>query len=51
MRRHLFKGWARIAWHLDGMTFDRYLRLTWTERFILHEELSDLIEIADPKIT
>lgn len=50
MRRTLIRGWLRIGWHSDGMSLDRYLQLTWVERFLLHEELGDMIERTDPDL-
>jgi hypothetical protein len=29
---------------MDGISWDRYLQLTWYERYVMHDELSDLIE-------
>lgn len=31
------------------MTFDDYLRLTWSERIALHLELDDIIERTSPE--
>lgn len=47
-RRVLLKEWVRIGWHLDGMPWTDYLKLSIQERIILHETLSDLIEETNP---
>ncbi len=44
MRRELFRGWLRLGWHVDGMTWPQYLQLTRAERYLVHDELSDLID-------
>lgn len=36
-----------MGWHLDGMSWDRYLRLTQYERFLFHDELTELITRVD----
>lgn len=41
--------WQRVAWHLGGVTFDEYLSLSMYDRWVMHDELSDLIDLADPK--
>ena len=41
----------RIGWHVDGMTWDRYLALSWWERWVMHEEINDLIERTEPEAT
>lgn len=38
----------RIGWHMDGVTFDRYLAFTWYQRWALHEELTDMVERTQP---
>lgn len=34
---------------MDGMSWDRYLKLSWYTRWAMHEELSDLIERTNPE--
>ena len=43
MRRKLQRGYVFLGYHLDGMSWDRYLQLTHTERWTLHDELADLL--------
>lgn len=43
------RGWLLVGWHVGGMSWDRYLRLTIAQRWILHEELGDLIDLATPE--
>lgn len=49
VRRDLIKGWERLAWHLDGITWENYLRLSWVERALMHDELGNLIDATEPK--
>lgn len=42
------REWLRVGWHVGGMDFDRYLALSMFERIVLHDELSELIETANP---
>lgn len=35
-----------MAWHAE-MSYDDYRALTWNERIVIHEELSDLIDRAE----
>ena len=37
----------RIGWHLDGMGFEQYKDLTQYERWVLHEELGEMIAEAN----
>lgn len=41
------REFVRIGWHVDGMTFDGYLKLTDWERIALLVELDDLIGRAN----
>jgi hypothetical protein len=43
----MIRGWVRIGWHLDGMTWEQYLRLTMLDRWYFHEELGDIIAQVD----
>lgn len=38
----------RVGWHLDGMPWDRFMRLTWRDRYLLNDELDDLIDRTNP---
>lgn len=40
----MIREWLRIGWHADGISLDRYYDLTWAQRRMMHEELSDLID-------
>jgi len=44
MKRTLLQQWIHVGWHLDGMSWDRYLALTMHERWVLHDELTEFIE-------
>lgn len=39
-----------VGWHVDGISWDRYLRLTWVERYLLHDEIGQQIERTDGEI-
>lgn len=34
---------------MDGMSWDRYLRLSWYDRWLMHDELSELIASTAPE--
>lgn len=38
------REFTRIGWHLDGMSYDRYMSLTMRESWELHTALSEIIE-------
>ena len=47
MRRQLLRGFVRIGWHLGGMSWNEYLSLTWTQRYQLHDELTEIIDRSE----
>ncbi len=38
-----------MAWHLDGMSLDRYCTLTWRDRAAVHAAVDQLIEATNPE--
>ena len=48
VQRGLIRNWLRLAWHVDGMTYERYLALTWVERYAVHAELYEMVEEEKP---
>jgi len=45
--RRLLREFTRVGWHVDGMSWEAYQRLTLNERWALHAEIDDLIERTD----
>ena len=48
VQRGLIRNWLRLAWHVDGMTYERYHALTSVERYAVHAELCEMVEEANP---
>jgi hypothetical protein len=48
-RRRLIHDWLVLAWHVDGMSYDRYLKLPISERIAIHGELKEMIDDANPE--
>ena len=36
--------WVFVGWHLDGISFDRFRTLTWSERGAVMDSLLDLVD-------
>jgi hypothetical protein len=39
--------WVHVSWHIDGMSYDRYMLLTMKERFALHNAVNDKIDLSN----
>lgn len=46
--RRLIRQWLNLAYHVDGMSWDRYLALPVRRRTAMHIELAEMLESAKP---
>lgn len=44
----MIQEWVRISWHLGGMSLAEYLELPWHVRYLLHDEISEMIDRTQP---
>lgn len=44
VERDLIDGWTHAAYHLGGLTFERYLSYSRVRRYEIHDRLSRIIE-------
>ena len=39
--------WLALGWYVDGMAWESYLRLSAYDRWVMNDELADLIPKGD----